>query len=291
MKKFFGDERPENYGWFMKGTDGWTGVTMVVLMLVAYVLAQSWFRRNRANLPKSLKRLTGFNAFWYSHHLFVIVYVLLIVHGYFVYLSKEWYHKTVRIHIFFLASWLITECSENQTKRSYDNFCWWKHPLLLLPLDRRGCIWQFPYYYMHLNDWFVHLDQVPRLSRFWRYFYDLFTIIYMHSCYYRQKSRIYFTFLISIDIKLIFRWQYIQEMYFHFTCRSLKVSSTQVDSTYILTVLTSHHYNGIRFQLLRLPGMITSAFISAHSETGHRNSNPYIPRFVNFPQQVKVGSS
>ncbi|CAD5312170.1 unnamed protein product [Arabidopsis thaliana] len=98
MKKFFGDERPENYGWFMKGTDGWTGVTMVVLMLVAYVLAQSWFRRNRANLPKSLKRLTGFNAFWYSHHLFVIVYVLLIVHGYFVYLSKEWYHKTVAVY-------------------------------------------------------------------------------------------------------------------------------------------------------------------------------------------------
>jgi respiratory burst oxidase len=99
MKKFFGDERPENYGWFMKGTDGWTGVTMVVLMLVAYVLAQSWFRRNRANLPKSLKRLTGFNAFWYSHHLFVIVYVLLIVHGYFVYLSKEWYHKTTWMYL------------------------------------------------------------------------------------------------------------------------------------------------------------------------------------------------
>ncbi|XP_010475733.1 PREDICTED: respiratory burst oxidase homolog protein B [Camelina sativa] len=99
VKKFFGDERPDNYGWFMKGTDGWTGVIMVVLMIVAYVLAQSWFRRNRANLPKSLKRLTGFNAFWYSHHLFVIVYVLLIVHGYFIYLSKEWYHKTTWMYL------------------------------------------------------------------------------------------------------------------------------------------------------------------------------------------------
>ncbi|EFH65992.1 hypothetical protein ARALYDRAFT_470991 [Arabidopsis lyrata subsp. lyrata] len=99
VKRFFGDERPDNYGWFMKGTDGWTGVTMVVLMVVAYVLAQSWFRRNRANLPKSLKRLTGFNAFWYSHHLFVIVYVLLIVHGYFIYLSKEWYHKTTWMYL------------------------------------------------------------------------------------------------------------------------------------------------------------------------------------------------
>ncbi|ESQ35966.1 hypothetical protein EUTSA_v10006793mg [Eutrema salsugineum] len=100
VKKFFGDERPDNYWWFMKGTDGWTGVTMVVLMVVAFVLAQSWFRRNRANnLPKAFKRLTGFNAFWYSHHLFVIVYVLLIVHGYFIYLSKEWYVKTTWMYL------------------------------------------------------------------------------------------------------------------------------------------------------------------------------------------------
>ncbi|CAH8383918.1 unnamed protein product [Eruca vesicaria subsp. sativa] len=99
VKKFFGDERPENYWWFVKGTDGWTGVTMVVLMVIAYALAQSWFRRNRANLPKTLKRLTGFNAFWYSHHLFVIVYVLLIVHGYFIYLSKEWYEKTTWMYL------------------------------------------------------------------------------------------------------------------------------------------------------------------------------------------------
>lgn len=58
---------------------------------------------------------------------------------------------------------------------------------------------------------------------------------------YRQKSMIDFTFLFI----LIFRWQYIQEMYFHFTCRNLKGSSTQVGSTYMLTVPTSHHYNGI----------------------------------------------
>ncbi|CAN7096827.1 hypothetical protein BRARA_I05278 [Brassica rapa] len=99
VKKFFGDERPDNYWWFVKGTDGWTGVTMVVLMVIAYALAQSWFRRNRASLPKTLKRLTGFNAFWYSHHLFVIVYVLLIVHSYFIYLSKKWYEKTTWMYL------------------------------------------------------------------------------------------------------------------------------------------------------------------------------------------------
>ncbi|XLT72599.1 hypothetical protein HN873_029025, partial [Arachis hypogaea] len=80
MKQFFGDKRPNNYWWFVKGTEGWTGVVMVVLMAIAFVLAQPWFRRNRFNhLPKPLKKLTGFNAFWYSHHLFVI-YCLHALH-------------------------------------------------------------------------------------------------------------------------------------------------------------------------------------------------------------------
>jgi len=98
MKPFFGEERPDDYWWFVKGTEGWTGITIVVLMAIAFTLAQPWFRRNRLNLPKPLKKLTGFNAFWYSHHLFVIVYALFIVHGYYLYLSKEWYKKTVCTH-------------------------------------------------------------------------------------------------------------------------------------------------------------------------------------------------
>ncbi|XP_010259644.1 PREDICTED: respiratory burst oxidase homolog protein B-like [Nelumbo nucifera] len=99
MKPFFGEERPPNYWWFVKGTEGWTGVTMLVLMIIAYVLAQPWFRKNRLRLPKSLKKLTGFNAFWYSHHLFVIVYVLFVIHGYFLYLQKKWYKKTTWMYL------------------------------------------------------------------------------------------------------------------------------------------------------------------------------------------------
>ncbi|PON81712.1 Respiratory burst oxidase [Trema orientale] len=99
MEQFFGEERPNNYWWFVKGTEGWTGVVMVVLMAIAFTLAQPWFRRNRLNLPKTLKRLTGFNAFWYSHHLFVIVYVLFVVHGYYLYLSKKWYKKTTWMYL------------------------------------------------------------------------------------------------------------------------------------------------------------------------------------------------
>lgn len=94
MKRFFG-HHPRDYEWFVRGTEGWTGITMLVLMAIAFTLANPMFRQNRLQLPKMIKRLTGYNAFWYSHHLFIIVYVLLIIHGTFVYLSKEWYHKTV----------------------------------------------------------------------------------------------------------------------------------------------------------------------------------------------------
>ncbi|XP_009404716.2 respiratory burst oxidase homolog protein B [Musa acuminata AAA Group] len=99
MKRFFGDTRPDDYWWFVKGTEGWTGVVMVVLMAIAFTLASPWFRRNRLNLPTPLKRLTGFNAFWYSHHLFVVVYILLIIHGTFLYLTKKWYKKTTWMYL------------------------------------------------------------------------------------------------------------------------------------------------------------------------------------------------
>ncbi|KAB5564753.1 hypothetical protein DKX38_004807 [Salix brachista] len=99
MKPYFGDEQPENYWWFLKGVEGITGIVMIVLMAIAFTLATPWFRRSRLNLPKPLKKLTGFNAFWYSHHLFVIVYTLLVVHGIYLYLTKTWYHKTTWMYL------------------------------------------------------------------------------------------------------------------------------------------------------------------------------------------------
>ncbi|XP_023520753.1 respiratory burst oxidase homolog protein D-like [Cucurbita pepo subsp. pepo] len=99
MKPFFGKEQPDNYWWFLKGVEGITGIIMVILMAIAFTLATPWFRRNKLNLPESLKKLTGFNAFWYSHHLFVIVYALLVVHGIFLYLTKEWYKQTTWMYL------------------------------------------------------------------------------------------------------------------------------------------------------------------------------------------------
>ncbi|KAF3323549.1 respiratory burst oxidase protein C-like isoform X1 [Carex littledalei] len=99
MKQFFGETRPNNYWWFVKGTEGWSGIIMVVLMAIAFTLASPWFRRGRINLPKPFNRITGFNAFWYSHHLFIIVYGLLILHGYKLYLTHEWYKKTTWMYL------------------------------------------------------------------------------------------------------------------------------------------------------------------------------------------------
>lgn len=99
MKPFFGEEQPKNYWHFVKEVEGVTGIVMVVLMAVAFTLATPWFRRNRVSLPKPFNRLTGFNAFWYSHHLFAVVYALLIVHGVYLYLTKEWHKKTTWMYL------------------------------------------------------------------------------------------------------------------------------------------------------------------------------------------------
>ncbi|VAH19959.1 unnamed protein product [Triticum turgidum subsp. durum] len=140
MKPFFGDVKPPNYWWFLKGTEGWTGLVMLVLMAIAFTLATGRFRnrkprlakpkkqddnlprhKKRDNLPRLLHRLTeyggasrnrltmlfyallnrftGYNTFLYTHHLFIIVYVLLIVHGHFLYLTKKWQKKTTWMYL------------------------------------------------------------------------------------------------------------------------------------------------------------------------------------------------
>lgn len=98
MIDFFG-EQATSYWHFVKSWEGITGIVMVVLMAIAFTLATPWFRRNRVNLPKPFNKLTGFNAFWYSHHLFVIVYTLLIIHGIKLYLTHEWYKKTTWMYL------------------------------------------------------------------------------------------------------------------------------------------------------------------------------------------------
>ncbi|KAF8695389.1 hypothetical protein HU200_037622 [Digitaria exilis] len=106
----FGPGKP-TYASLLSGTEGITGVAMVVLMTISFTLATHPFRKGEPNasagaaasvasrLPAPLNRLTGFNAFWYSHHLLVIVYVLLLVHGYYLFLVRRWYEKTTWMYI------------------------------------------------------------------------------------------------------------------------------------------------------------------------------------------------
>ncbi|KAB2093735.1 Respiratory burst oxidase A [Gossypium arboreum] len=94
----FGSRKP-TYMDLVKGPEGVTGILMVICMAIAFILATKWFRRNLIKLPKPFDRITGFNAFWYSHHLFVIVYILLIIHGVFLYLVHIWYRKTTWMYL------------------------------------------------------------------------------------------------------------------------------------------------------------------------------------------------
>ncbi|KAL8503262.1 hypothetical protein ACS0TY_022120 [Phlomoides rotata] len=94
----FEDVKP-TYISLLKGVIGVTGIAMVVLMTIAFTLATRSFRRNAVKLPPPFNTITGFNAFWYSHHLLAIVYVLLLIHGTFLFLVHGWYKKTIWMYI------------------------------------------------------------------------------------------------------------------------------------------------------------------------------------------------
>ncbi|WVZ68926.1 hypothetical protein U9M48_017800 [Paspalum notatum var. saurae] len=98
LGQYFGETKP-SYFTLVKGVEGITGVIMVICMIIAFTLATRWFRRSLVKLPKPFDKLTGFNAFWYSHHLFIIVYLALIVHGECLYLIHVWYRKTTWMYL------------------------------------------------------------------------------------------------------------------------------------------------------------------------------------------------
>lgn len=83
------------YPSLLTSVPGVTGILILVIMAFSFTLATHSFRRNVVKLPSPLHHLAGFNSFWYAHHLLAVAYVLLIVHSYFLFLTKEWYKKTV----------------------------------------------------------------------------------------------------------------------------------------------------------------------------------------------------
>ncbi|KAH9315228.1 hypothetical protein KI387_023855 [Taxus chinensis] len=94
----FGGHQP-SYIQIAMTTEVVTGISMVLLMAIAFFLATSLSRRNILSLPSPLHRLTGFNAFWYSHHLFILVYILLIIHSIFLFLAHDWIQKSTWMYL------------------------------------------------------------------------------------------------------------------------------------------------------------------------------------------------
>lgn len=90
----FSYKQPD-YQDLLQSIPGVTGILMIILMAFTFTLATHSFRRNVIKLPWPFHHLAGFNAFWYTHHLLVIVFALFIIHGYFLFLTREWYNKTV----------------------------------------------------------------------------------------------------------------------------------------------------------------------------------------------------
>jgi len=90
----FGKKQP-SYLQVLCTTEVATGIAMVMFMAIAFSLATRMPRRRSPTLPGPIRRVTGYNAFWYSHHLLIIVYILLIIHSLFLFLTDNFAEKTV----------------------------------------------------------------------------------------------------------------------------------------------------------------------------------------------------
>lgn len=96
----FGNQQP-SYIEVLCTTEVATGITMVILMAIAFSLATRMPRRQSTSLPEPIRRVTGYNTFWYSHHLLFIVYILLVFHSMFLFLVSSFAEKTVCCFLFF----------------------------------------------------------------------------------------------------------------------------------------------------------------------------------------------
>ncbi|XP_053317809.1 dual oxidase 2-like isoform X2 [Spea bombifrons] len=85
-----GSEYPQKYyWWFFESVPGMTGVLLLAVMALMYIFACHNFRR------------ASFRWFWLTHHLYVIFYVLTIIHGSFALIQQP------RFHLFFIVPAII----------------------------------------------------------------------------------------------------------------------------------------------------------------------------------------
>ncbi|XP_065589784.1 dual oxidase 2 [Cyrtonyx montezumae] len=85
-----GSQLPQKYyWWFFQTIPGMTGVLLLIILAVMYIFATHHFRR------------VSFQAFWITHHLYVLLYVLVIIHGSYALIQQP------RFHIYFIIPALI----------------------------------------------------------------------------------------------------------------------------------------------------------------------------------------
>ncbi|XP_062998433.1 dual oxidase 2 [Elgaria multicarinata webbii] len=80
---------PKYYWWFFETVPGMTGVLLLVILAIMYVFATHYFRR------------ISFRGFWITHHLYVVLYILVIAHGSYALIQQP------RFHIYFIVPALI----------------------------------------------------------------------------------------------------------------------------------------------------------------------------------------
>ncbi|XP_024019133.1 putative respiratory burst oxidase homolog protein H [Morus notabilis] len=104
----FNYEQP-TYFQLLRSVLGVTGILMIILMAFSFTLALHSFRRSVIKLPWPFHHLAGFNSFWYAHHLLALVYILLVIHGYFLFLTNDWTKKTTWMYIMVPVLFYATE--------------------------------------------------------------------------------------------------------------------------------------------------------------------------------------
>ena len=63
------DDLPKFHYWLFGTITGFTGVLATLVVFVMYVFAQQYARR------------ATFRGFWLTHHLYIILYILMFMHG------------------------------------------------------------------------------------------------------------------------------------------------------------------------------------------------------------------
>ncbi|KAL1817153.1 hypothetical protein ACET3Z_019727 [Daucus carota] len=94
------DYKQPSYMDIVMTVPGITGVIMLCIMVFSFTLATHSFRRKVVKLPWKFDRLAGFNAFWYSHHLLIVIYILFYIHGTMLIIGKQkttWMYITIPV--------------------------------------------------------------------------------------------------------------------------------------------------------------------------------------------------